>query len=116
MKHLIFILALLSIHAESAPVHTGEVMDSLCAKLGGHDVKGYSQTHTNTPADCSRACVNRFGAKYVLKDHKNDKTYDLPDQERARRHAGETITASLMIALYGLICLACRRNIMRVHV
>jgi hypothetical protein len=102
MKHILFLLALLSVSAQSASMHKGEVIDSLCAKLGGHEVKGYALTKTNNPHDCTQACVNGHGAHYVLWDRSKGQMPQIPDQGEAARHAGETINAVFMVGMYCL--------------
>jgi hypothetical protein len=107
MKHLLFIVALLCLCGPFATARRGVVMDSMCAKLGGHSVKGYSSTGTNNPRDCTIACVRR-GAKYVLRSA--GKTYPLSDQRQAARYAGQSIEAMIIVALYGLTFIFIRRR------
>jgi Protein of unknown function (DUF5818) len=67
----------------------GEIMDSPCAKMGSHDA-GYKMTGTNTPKDCTLACV-KAGGKFVLYNPAKKATCELDNQEEPRQFAGEKV-------------------------
>ncbi len=69
---------------------TGEVMDSQCAAMGTHDPAGYKMTNTNSPKDCTLACV-KMGGKFVLYDAAKKATYQLDDQEKPKDFAGQKV-------------------------
>jgi hypothetical protein len=73
---------------------TGEIADSSCA----YNVHSLSRSHKemlkskewgSTAADCTRRCVNKFGASYVLV-HNND-VYRLEQQAMAEKFAGQKV-------------------------
>jgi hypothetical protein len=66
----------------------GEIMDSACAKGGGHESM-FKKMGTNDPKACTEACV-KGGSKYVL--FKADKTYyQLDDQKKPEAFAGQKV-------------------------
>jgi hypothetical protein len=98
MKLRLILLLLLVIPAASSQVRaetfTGEIADSSCA----YNVHSLSRSHKEmlkskewgkTAADCTRRCVNKFGASYVLV-HNND-VYRLEQQEMAEKFAGQKV-------------------------
>jgi len=97
MRHLKLALATLVImgtaaFAGSKPVtHTfrGQIMDSACAKMGNHDA-GYKMTNTNTPKDCTLACV-KGGSTFVLYNSARKTTYKLDDQQKPEEFAGQKV-------------------------
>lgn len=70
----------------------GQIMDSTCAKAGSHEA-GYKMTNTNTPKDCTLACV-QGGSKFVLYDPASKTTYQLDDQSKAKEYAGEKVNVT----------------------
>ena len=67
---------------------TGEIMDSACAKGGGHESM-FKKMGTHDPKACTEACV-KGGSKYVL--FKGDKTfYQLDDQKKLASFAGQKV-------------------------
>lgn len=72
-----------------ANTHSGEIMDSACAKAGNHDA-GYKMTSTNTPKDCTLACV-KGGSTLVLYDAATKRTYQLDDQDKVKEFAGQKV-------------------------
>lgn len=68
----------------------GQIMDSMCATMGGHSPGGYQATHTHTPKDCTLACV-KGGSKFVLYNAARKTTLQLDDQEKAQPFAGENV-------------------------
>jgi hypothetical protein len=66
----------------------GEIMDSQCALLKGHEKmvqKGESAK------DCSIRCV-ALGGKYVLFDRAKNMRYQLDDQKKAQMFTGAKVT------------------------
>src|ERR1700681_1584052 len=66
---------------------TGEVMDSPCAMLGGHEKM---MKKDESAKDCSIRCVG-LGGKYVLFNAATKTVYQLDDQKKAERFAGAKI-------------------------
>ncbi len=93
----VLVLASLSIAAPNpkkgggkGKAFTGEIIDSQCAAMGTHDPAGYKMTNTNTPKDCTEACV-KMGGKYALYDAAKKATYQLDDQEKPKEFAGQKV-------------------------
>lgn len=68
---------------------TGQIMDDACAQMGNHDA-GYKMTGTNTPKDCTLACV-KGGGKFVLYNAATKTTYELDNQTEPNAFAGEEV-------------------------
>ncbi|MGH9488851.1 MAG: hypothetical protein ACRD04_14870 [Terriglobales bacterium] len=68
----------------------GQIMDSMCAKTGGHSASAYKLTHTHTPKDCTLACV-KDGSHFVLYNAKTKATYKLDNQKMPRAFAGDNV-------------------------
>jgi hypothetical protein len=68
---------------------SGEIMDSQCASLGGH--QSMMSADRNTPKSCTLACV-KLGGMFVLYDATAKKTYQLDDQKKPEQFAGEKVT------------------------
>ena len=67
---------------------SGEIMDSACAKGGGHESM-FKKMGTNDPKACTLACV-KGGSKFVL--FNADKTfYQLDDQKKPEPFAGQKV-------------------------
>ena len=83
-------LAVLTAVLPAAPkVETisGEIMDSQCALLGGHD----KMIHEGqTEKECTNACV-AIGGKYVLYDAAKKMTYQLDNQKMPVKFAGAKV-------------------------
>ena len=58
-----------------------------------------SKTWCSTAADCTRRCVQKFGASYVLV-HDND-VYRLEQQDLAEPFAGQNVRISGMLSADG---------------
>ena len=86
----LLILASVSLAAPKTRTFTGEVMDSQCAGMGGHDPGGYKMTNTNNPKDCTLACV-KAGGKFVLYNAATKTTYQLDDQDKPKEFAGQKV-------------------------
>ena len=68
---------------------SGEIMDSQCAKAGGHESM-FKKEGTNDPKACTLACV-KAGGKFVLFDA-TTKTYHLLDnQTKPQAFAGQKV-------------------------
>lgn len=76
--------------AHHARTFRGQIMDSMCASMGGHSPGGYQATHTHTPKDCTLACV-KGGSTFVLYNAARKSTLKLDDQNKARPFAGESV-------------------------
>lgn len=76
--------------ARHARTFRGQIMDSMCASMGGHSPAGYKATDTHTPKDCTLACV-KGGSTFVLYNAARKATLKLDDQNKARDFAGENV-------------------------
>jgi hypothetical protein len=73
---------------------SGEIMDSLCAKTGSHDqMMKDMKSMGNDKVTCSAKCI-QLGAKYVLFDASNKAIYELDDQAKAEKFAGQKVRVS----------------------
>ncbi len=84
------LLASLALAAPKGKTFSGEIMDSQCAGMGGHDPAGYKMTNTNNSKDCTLACV-KMGGKFVLYDAAKKATYHLDDQDKPKELAGQKV-------------------------
>ncbi len=75
--------------AQRPRTFTGRIMDSQCAKMGSHEM-GYKMTGTNTPRECTLACV-KAGGKFVLYNSATKTIYELDNQVKPRAFAGENV-------------------------
>jgi hypothetical protein len=89
MAVMLMIATTVSFGKKADKTYTGEIMDSTCAKMSNHDA-GYKLTGTNTPKDCTLACV-KSGAKVVLYDAAANTAYELDDQDKAKDLAGQKV-------------------------
>lgn len=83
------ILAGLSFAAPADKAFTGEIMDNACAAMGSHSAM-MGKEGPNAAKDCTTTCV-KAGGKYVLYDSTTKKTYQLDDQTKPGRFAGEKV-------------------------
>src|ERR1700737_3836407 len=67
----------------------GEIMDSQCAKGGGHDAM-FKKMGTNDAKACTEACV-KMGGKYVLFEGGSKAVYQLDDQTKPKAFAGQKV-------------------------
>ena len=82
----------------SNTVFTGVITDSICARAGSHEEAMHmSKDMGKTARECTIACVEKQGAKYVLYDPASKKTYRISDQGRARKYAGEKVNITGML-------------------
>lgn len=93
MRKLLLLAVMLfvggSVSAAGARTFTGQIMDSQCAAMGSHDA-GYKMTGTNTPKDCTLACV-KAGGQFVLYNSTRKITYKLDNQTEPKEFAGENV-------------------------
>lgn len=87
----LMMMGTISFASSRAVTHTfrGQIMDSACAKMGNHDA-GYKMTNTNTPKDCTLACV-KAGSKFVLYNSITKRTYELDNQQKPEEFAGQNV-------------------------
>lgn len=98
MKRLILVVAeslmlvLLSVCLGIAQDRTfdGEIMDSACAKMGSHDGMMKSHADIKDAKGCTLGCV-KGGAKFVLYDGSTKTVYELDDQQKPVKFAGEKV-------------------------
>jgi hypothetical protein len=89
-------LAVASFAAPKSQTFTGEILDSQCAKNGSHAMmlKEHGMgDKANGPAakkKCTEDCV-KMGGKYVLYNPATKKVYQLDDQTKPQRFAGENV-------------------------
>ena|SRR5690349_14576239 len=73
----------------SSKVFTGEIMDSQCAAMSGHEMM-MKDENAKDAKDCTAKCV-QDGGKYALYDAKAKKAYSLDDQAKAKEFAGQNV-------------------------
>src|SRR5437763_11247613 len=75
--------------AQKAQTFTGEITDSMCAKMGSHAamMKGHEGL---TEKQCTLGCV-KAGGKYVLYDPAKKTAYTLDDQTKPEAFAGQKV-------------------------
>jgi hypothetical protein len=81
------LVASLSIFAQAPQTFKGEIIDSQCAALGGHQVMAQK---TESPKDCTNRCVG-MGGKYTLFDSSTKTAYQLDDQKKPAMFAGAKV-------------------------
>jgi Protein of unknown function (DUF5818) len=70
----------------------GEIMDSRCAIDGSHD-KMMRQNGTKDAKDCTLQCA-KTGGSFVLIDPETKTVYQLDDQQKPERFAGQRVRIS----------------------
>lgn len=76
----------------SSSTITGVITDSICARAGSHqEAMRMNRDMGNTASECTIACVEHQGAKYVLYDSQNKKIYRLSNQALPRNFAGQAV-------------------------
>jgi hypothetical protein len=68
---------------------SGEIMDSQCAKGGGHESM-FKKEGTDDPKACTLACV-KAGGKFVLFDAATNTYHMLDNQTKPRPFAGQKV-------------------------
>jgi hypothetical protein len=92
MKKLVLTVAgclLLAPAIAAAETFSGEIMDSQCAKGGGHESM-FKKEGTNDAKACTLACV-KAGGKFVLFDDSTKKYHMLDNQTKPRAFAGQQV-------------------------
>jgi hypothetical protein len=72
-----------------AAAFTGEIMDSQCAGMSGHEMM-MKDENAKDAKDCTIKCV-QDGGKYALYDAKTKSVYSLDDQAKAKEFAGQNV-------------------------
>jgi uncharacterized protein YdeI (BOF family) len=67
----------------------GEIMDSQCAKGGGHESM-FKKMGTNDAKACTEACV-KMGGKYVLFNGTSNDVYQLDNQTKPKAFGGQKV-------------------------
>ena len=70
---------------------SGEIMDSQCASMGGHESMYNDQI--KDPKQCTLECVKQ-GGTFVLYDAKAQTGYQLDDQKKPEAFAGQKVTVT----------------------
>jgi Protein of unknown function (DUF5818) len=76
--------------ASNGHAFTGEIMDSMCAGMGGHGQMLQSGKVKNAK-ECTLECV-KMGATFVLYNPETKATYQLDDQTKPAQFAGDKVT------------------------
>jgi hypothetical protein len=84
------LLASLSIFAQGPQTFKGEIIDSQCAALGGHQIM---EQKGESSKDCTNRCVN-MGGKYTLFDPATKTAYQLDDQKKPATFAGAKVAVT----------------------
>jgi hypothetical protein len=94
MKNIVIgagcLLASISIFAQGPQTLKGEIIDSQCASLGGHQVM---EQKGESSKDCTNRCVN-MGGHYTLFDASTKTAYQLDDQKKPAAFAGAKVTVT----------------------
>jgi hypothetical protein len=80
----------LSIFAQTPQTYKGEIIDSQCAALGGHQVMAKPG---ESEKDCTNRCVG-MGGRYTLYDPATKTAYQLDDAKKAATFAGAKVTVT----------------------
>ena len=80
----------LSVFAQAPQSYKGEIIDSQCAALGGHQVMA---KQGESEKDCTNRCVN-MGGKYTLFDPATKTAYQLDDQKKSAAFAGTKVAVT----------------------
>ncbi len=84
------LLASLSVFGQAPQTFKGEIIDSQCAALGGHQIM---EKQGESAKDCTNRCVN-MGGKYTLFDPATKTAYQLDDQKKPAAFAGAKVTVT----------------------
>lgn len=82
-------LSTLSLAAPKSQTFTGEIMDSQCAKMRSHDMM-MKKEGIKTAKECTLGCI-KMGGKYVLFDAASKNVYQLDNQTKPDKFAGEKV-------------------------
>jgi hypothetical protein len=89
----VLIFGSLTFAAQKNQTYTGEIMDSACAKMGSHDAMMKSHPNMKTAKGCTLGCV-KAGSQYALYDASTKTVYQLDDQNKLERFAGQEVTVT----------------------
>jgi hypothetical protein len=78
--------------AANGNTFSGEIMDSMCAGMGGHEQMLQGGKVKNAK-ECTLECV-KMGATFVLYDPATKTTYGLDDQKTPAQFAGEKVNVT----------------------
>jgi Protein of unknown function (DUF5818) len=78
--------------AANGNTFSGEIMDSMCAGMGGHEQMLQGGKVKNAK-ECTLECV-KMGATFVLYDPATKTTYELDDQKTPAQFAGEKVNVT----------------------
>lgn len=78
--------------ATGAHTFSGEIMDSMCAGMGGHEQMLQGGKIKNAK-ECTLECA-KMGAKYVLYNPATKTTYELDDQKKPEQFAAQKVTVT----------------------
>jgi hypothetical protein len=78
--------------AGSSNSFSGEIMDSMCAGMGGHE-QMLQGGKVKDAKECTLECV-KMGATFVLYNPATKTTYQLDDQKKPEPFAGEKVNVS----------------------
>lgn len=88
---LMALVAAGSANQSEQQIFSGEIMDSLCAKDGSHQkMMDQMDSMGRDHQTCTQKCI-QLGAKYVLYDLTTKTVYNLDDQDKAARFAGQKV-------------------------
>jgi hypothetical protein len=86
----LLLLAGMTLAAPADQTYTGAIMDSGCAAMAAHQGMGMEQGNFKADKQCTLDCV-KAGAKFVLYDPVTKTVYQLDDQKKPERYAGENV-------------------------
>jgi Protein of unknown function (DUF5818) len=69
---------------------TGEITDAVCGARGSHDAMKKKEGFKDAK-ECTQGCV-QDGSKYVLYADANNTVYQLDDQDKPAKYAGQRVT------------------------
>jgi hypothetical protein len=78
--------------ASNGHTFSGEIMDSMCAGMGGHE-QMLQGGKVKDAKECTLECV-KMGATYVLYNPATKTSYQLDDQKKPEQFAGEKVTVN----------------------
>jgi hypothetical protein len=84
------LVASLSIFAQAPQTYKGEIIDSQCAALGGHQIM---EKKGESAKDCTNRCVS-MGGRYTLFDPATKTAYQLDDAKKAATFAGANVSVT----------------------
>lgn len=73
----------------ASKIFAGEIMDSQCAAMSGHEMM-MKDENAKDAKDCTVKCV-QDGGKYALYNAKTKSAYSLDDQTKAKEFAGQNV-------------------------